>query len=133
MLLPAELSLAPVERIRQLLPLGDVEDEAVMEHRPTGLVANHAGLVEEPVDAPVACNHAVFHREEVARLARPPVLGEDALEVVGMDNLEVELRIRRPLVGRVTKYGPEVRTHEDVGADVIEPVDVDSDRNLLDQ
>jgi hypothetical protein len=61
------------------------------------------------------------------------VLGEDALEIVGMDDLEVELRIRRPLVGRVTKYGLEVRTHEDVGADVVEPVDVDSDRNLLDQ
>ena len=64
-----------------------------MEHRPAGLVANHARLVEEPVDAPVACNHSVLHGEEVTRLARPPVLGEDALKIVGMDDLDVELRI----------------------------------------
>jgi hypothetical protein len=45
LLLPAQLVLTLVERIRQLLPLRDVEQKAVMEHRLTGLVAHDTRLV----------------------------------------------------------------------------------------
>ncbi len=133
LLLAAELLLAPVERILQLLPLRDVEKKAVMEDRLTRLVAHHPRLVQEPADAPVARNHAVFHGEKVPRLARSPVLGKDAFTVVRMDDLQEVLSVRSPLLGRIAQHGLELRTHEDVGADVVEPVDVDRDRNLLDQ
>ena len=133
LLLTSQLFVAPVERILQLFPVGDVEQKAVMGHRPTRLVPHHARLVEEPADTPVARDHSVFHREQIARLARAPVLGEDAFPVVRMDDLQEVLWVRSPLFGRVSEHGLELRAHVDVGADVVEPVDVDRDRDLLDQ
>jgi hypothetical protein len=61
------------------------------------------------------------------------VLREHAVTVVRMDDLQEMLTVRSPLFGRVAQHRLELRTHKDVGTDVVESIDVDRDWNLLDQ
>lgn len=61
------------------------------------------------------------------------MLGEHAFAVLRVEDLEEQLLVDGPFLGRVTELGLELWAHVDVGADVVEAVDVDRHGDLVDQ
>jgi hypothetical protein len=59
--------------------------------------------------------------------------GEHALAVVLVEQAREQVGVGLPLLHAVAEEGLDLRTREDVGADRVECVDVDDQRQLLDQ
>ena len=133
MLLPPELLLAAAERFGQLLLLGDVEEEAVEIGGPTRLIADDRRLVVVPMHRPIAADHAVLRPER--RVAVPPacVLGQHPLAVPGVENLGIKIFVGDPLLHGVTELGLKLWTGVYVGRGLVQPVDIDGDRDVFDE
>jgi hypothetical protein len=99
----------------------------------TGVAGHHSRLVEEPDDPPVARDQPVLHPERLAGLARAQVRRHHALAVVRMQDPEQQVILAGPLLGRVAQNRLELRARVDVRAPLVQAVDVDGQRELLDQ
>ena len=114
-----------------MLALGDVHEEALDVQRGPFVVLDDDGLIADGDRPPVASDEPVLERP--ARLAGredPFVVGEDALAVVGMEELEEELGIAEPFIRCVAEEPLDLR------ADVYRwgdsgLVDVSDERKLL--
>ena len=111
----------------------DVEEVALEVERLALVVEHDDALVAEVDDAPVAGDEAVLEAERLVRLVRVHVGGEHALAVLGVEQPAEQLRIRGPLVDAVTEHRLDLAAREDVRADRVQLVDVDDERELLDQ
>ncbi len=98
-----------------------------------GLVANDRRLVEEPVHGPIACDHAVLRPEGLVSVARAAVFGQDPIAVLGVKDLRVQLLFGDPFLHRVAELGLEPWAGVDVGGRLVQPVDVDGNRDMLEQ
>jgi hypothetical protein len=105
----------------------------VETRRSRAVVGHQSRLVQEPVHAAVARDHAVLHSERLARRFRALVLGQHALAVVGMNDLDEELLVVGPLLHRVAEHRLELRARVDIRAGLVETVDVDDQRTLFDE
>ncbi len=77
--------------------------------------------------------HAVLGDEPLTRHVRPLDLAEDALAIVRVQDVDEEVRIGGPLLHRVPEQRLHLRARIDVGRVVRQLVDVDHERELLDQ
>jgi hypothetical protein len=64
---------------------------------------------------------------------RAMVLGKHSLAVVGVQKPREEIFFVLPLLGRGAEHLLDVRAAVDVRADLVEAVDVDGERNVLDE
>ena len=92
--------------------LADVEQVALDVERAAVVVAHGHGLVVHPDDAPVAREHPVLAAQRPRAGGGGGDLGRDALAVVLVHELEEQVRLREPLLGRVAE------DRGDLGADV---------------
>jgi hypothetical protein len=100
---------------------------------PAGLVADHRRLIVEPVHRPIARDHPVLRPEGLVGVARTTVFGEDPLAILGMEDLRVQVLVGGPFLGGVAELGLKPRAGVDVGASLVQSVDVHRDRDVLDQ
>ena len=121
-----------MECLCQLLLLGDVEEEAVEVGGPAGLVTDDR-LVKEPMHRPIPRDHAVLRPERLVGVARAAVFGQDPLAVLWVEDLRVQLLVGDPFLHGVAELGLQSWAGVDVGASLVQPVDVDGDRDVLDQ
>ena len=125
------VGLVAKELLRLLLSR-DVEEVALQRQRLPGRPRNRPGLVVDPDDAAVAGDHAILQRQPVA-VVRATVRVEHALPVVGVQHPYEELAILRPLGRRISEHRLDLRARVDIGACVVDRVDVDDERKLLDE
>ena len=111
----------PVVRLRLLeallgqLALGDVEHHPLEQRMAVVVASDRDRLVADPHLASVARPHPVFGAEgRLAVLARRP-LGEDALRVVGVDELRPQERVPE-LLGGVAEHLLDLRADVRAGA-----------------
>ena len=97
------------------------------------LVDHDDALVAEVDDPTVAGDEPVLDAERLVRLVRVDVSGEHALAVVRMEEPREQLGVRCPLLDGVAEDRLDLAAREDVRADRVELVDVDDERELLDQ
>ena len=114
------------------LDVGDVDDHALPEQWPAVLVVDQHALVADPLDLAALGEEAVLHPERLAGLLAAGLLGQDPLQVVGVDG-------RLPEVGPAGLLGGEPEQDLDLAVDVLagaadlELLAVDDRRDLFDQ
>ncbi len=118
------------ELVLRFPPGGDVE-EVALQHASAVRILDDARLVVDPDHASVPRVEAILDLERLAGRVRPGVSGEDLLPVVGMEERKEELGVLRPLLGREAEHGLDLGARVDVGAHLVEPVDIDGERQLL--
>jgi hypothetical protein len=128
-----EAFLALSERLLRRLGLRDVEHVALPLDRAAGGVADDDVLVAEPDDPPVPGEQAVLADEGLVRRERAPVLGEGPLAILRMEHLDPAVWRARPFLRRVAEDPLDLRAHVGGRAEVVEVVDVDGERELLDE
>ena len=132
----------PGERIEECLqpelllqlPLGgDVEQVALQVERLAVVPEYDDAVVANPDDGLVACNEAVLETQRLVRPVGAGVRGEHAIAVIRMQSANEEVRIIAPLLDGVAEQRLDLATREDVGAALVQRVDVDDERQLLDE
>ena len=114
------------------LGVGDVDAHALPEQRRAGGVVDQHALVPDPPDLARLGEAAVLHPERLAGPLAAGLLGQDRLQVVGVDG-------RLPEVGPAGLLGGEAEQLLDLAVDVLagaadlELLAVDDGRDLLDQ
>ena len=121
------------ELVLELLLLGDVDHVAATRNRDAVRVVHDHGLVEEPPPAAVAGLEAVLDPERPARLEVDAVLGDRALAVVGVEQVDPPGRLRLPLLGAVAQDLLELRARVQRRCVDLEPVDIGNQRDRLDE
>src|SRR5476649_618931 len=94
------------------LARGHVYDKALDAGDHTGIVTIPLRAVEYPAPRPVAVLHPVFQFERAPRRRTGPPILPRACAVVGMDQLEEDLRTFDELLRRNAKQGQRARAHE---------------------
>src|SRR3954471_8264696 len=127
-----------VEGLLPQLQLGlalacDVEEVALQVERLPVVVENDDAFVAEPDDSAAAGDQAVLDAERLVRLVRVRVGGEHSLAVVLVEQAREQVGVGLPLLQAVAEERLDLRAREDVGAARVERVDVDDERELLDQ
>ena len=107
---------------------GDVEDVALQVQRLAGLVEDDHAFVSNRHHPPIPGQEAVLEAERLVSLVRVGVRSEYAVSVVRMKCANEEIRIVTPLLDGVAEQRFDVIAREDVGAALIERVDVDHER-----
>ena len=116
------------------LPLGrDVEEVTLQVQRFAVVVQHDDAFVPDVDDATVAPEQAILDAQRLVGLVGPPVSGENTLAIVRVQRADKEVRIVAPLVDRVAEERLDLLTGEDVGARLVEGVDIDDERQLFDQ
>ena len=82
-----------------LLLLGHVQEVALREERPPLLVADDQALVLDPDNGPVGADQAVVGAEGCTGVVAVVDKLEDALAIVGVQELREDLGIVDPLLG----------------------------------
>ena len=111
----------------------DVEQVALEVDRLSLLVEHDDTLVAQVDHASVAGDEPVLEAERLASLVRVHMRGEDALAVLRVEQPREELRVRRPFLDAVAEDRLDLPAREDVRADRIDLVEIDDERELLDQ
>jgi hypothetical protein len=127
----AQLGVAALELLLGRLALADVEHEALRVRRPAVRVSRDGDLVENPDDASVARDRAVFGRERASLRVVAAVFLEHALAVVRMEHLGEEVRVAHPVQYRVAEDRLDLRARVDRGAGLVQPIHVHGERKLL--
>ena len=122
--------LAP-ELFLRLALRRDVEEIALEVQRLAVLVRDDHALVPNPDPVAVARAQSVLDAERLVRPVRPRVGGEDAVAVLGMQELDEEQLVGMPVRDRVAEDALDLAAGEDVRADSVERVGVDHERKLL--
>ena len=125
-----------VERLMAQLLLGfpasrDIEQVA-LENR-LALVRDDPRLVLHPHDAAVARAQPVLDEQWFSGGMRALMRGEDALAILRVEELDEEVAVLDPLVDRVSEQRFDLRARVDVRAHLVQAVDVDGERQALDQ
>jgi hypothetical protein len=118
------------------LPLGlllfaDLQEYPLPVQRPAVGVADQDRFVAEPDRVAVFVDHAVLDGERLAGAVGPLVLLQDALAVVGVQQVLPELRVRTELLRRVAEHPLYVRAAVHGGVGLVGRVDVDDRRQAL--
>jgi hypothetical protein len=71
--------------------------------------------------------------EGLPRHVRARVGGEDPLSIVGMEELDEERRVGGPFLDRIAEHRLDLRARIQVRARAVDAVDVDGQRELLDE
>jgi hypothetical protein len=108
----------------------DVADESLDMRGTPGVVADDHRVVVHPQLAPVARDHPVLEGLRAGALAQDTALLGDPLAIVGMNELEEDLRILLPLVQVVPEHRPDLRADE-IRARVVERAEVRESRQSL--
>ena len=112
---------------------GDVEQVALEVERGPGVVEDDDALVADPDDAAVAGREPVLEAQRLMSAMRARVGGEDALPVVRVQRADEQVAVVLPLLDRVAQQRLDLRAREDVRARLVEGVDVDDERELLNE
>ena len=120
------------QALLRLALLRDVEQVPLERDGHAGRPEDRPGLVVDPHDAPVPGDQPVLEGEPVA-FVRATVRVEDGLAVLRVEDPDEELAITLPLGERVPEHRLDLRAGVDVGALVVDRVDVDDERQLLDE
>ena len=97
------------------------------------VVEHDHAFVAKMDDPAVAGDEPVLDAQGLMRLVRVRVGCEDALAVVRMEQPREQLGVGRPFLDAVTEHRLDLAACEDVRADRVELVEVDDERQLLDQ
>ena len=97
------------------------------------LVDDDDAFVAKPDDPSVAGDEAVFEAERLVRVVGARVGGEHTLAVVRVEQAREQVRLRLPFLDGVAEERLDLPARKDVRADLIERVDIDHERQLLDQ
>ena len=119
-------------RVVILVPVADVEEEALQEQRVILLVAHGDRLVVHPDGASVGGDQAVLHPEVLTGRVRPLDLRDHAIVVVGMQALGEEAGLE-PLGDRVAEHRLDPRADVLRRQRDLDRVDVRRERDLLDE
>ncbi len=119
--------------VLRLALASDVEEVALEVERLPVVVEDDDALVAQVDDASVAGDEPVLEAERLVRLVRLHVRGEHALAVFRVEQPGEQLGIGRPFLDAVAEDRLDLAAREDVRADRVERVDVDDERELLDQ
>ena len=113
---------------------GDVE-EVSLEHRLVAAVGvgDDTRVVLHPDDPAVAGDQPILDAQRLPGRPRALVRHEDALPVVGMEQLHEQLGPGRPVAGRVAEHRLDLRARVHIRARFVEPIDVDGERERLDE
>ena len=98
-----------------------------------GDVEDDDALVADPDDAAVAGREPVLEAQRLMSAMRARVGGEDALPVVRVQRADEQVAVVLPLLDRVAQQRLDLRAREDVRARLVEGVDVDDERELLNE
>ncbi len=120
------------QALLRLALLRDVEQVPLERNRHAGRPEDRPGLVVDPHDAPVAGDQPVLEGEAFA-LVRPVVCVEDGLAILRVQDPDEELAVTVPLGERVPEHRLDLRAGVDVRALVVDRVDIDDERQLLDE
>ena len=82
---------------------------------------------------PSAIDQPVLETQRVVRPVRPRVCSQHALAVVRMQHANEQVAVGQPFLRRVAEQSFDLRAREDVGARLVERVDVDDEWELLDE
>src|SRR5918993_5030978 len=115
-----------------MFALGDVDHESLPVAGSARLIFNHNRFVTHPHYPPVAMEHTVLRRDDLARLDGPFVLGPHPLAVVGMNYTPPEIRVLA-LLGRITRQGLYLSAHVHCGIGAPDLLDVDDRWHPLDE
>lgn len=126
----ADEELEPHALVR---PLGHVQQVALGMHRDAVVVVDEHLLVAHPDDRAVARDEAIVvgAGDDLAAVPASDLL-EHAGPIVGVDRADIEIRVGLPLRSRVAKEALDLRAHVDRRAALVERIDVDDERKLLD-
>ncbi len=120
------------ELLLRLLGRRDVE-EVPLERRPQLLRRRRwRGPRRAPTRRARRVHEAVLDRERVA-VVGALVRSEDTLPILGMEKTDEEVGVLLPRLGRVAEQGLDLRARVEVRADGVDRVDVDDERELLDE
>src|SRR5918995_2707693 len=112
--------------------LGDVEHEPLPVAGSAHLILYQDRLVTHPLCTPVAMDHTVLRREDLARLSGPLILSLQPLAIFGVHHTPPESWVLA-FLGRVTRQGLYLRAHVNCGVGAADLLDVNNRRALLDQ
>jgi hypothetical protein len=121
-----------LERLGRGTALRHVKQEAMEVEGLAVGIPNHHGLVLDPEQATVLRVEAVLAREGLTRFVRPCRLAEDPDFVLRMNGVDEELRVGEPFLRAVAEDPLRLRTDVDVGAHVVDRVDIGHKRKPLD-
>ena len=116
-----------------LLRPGDVEDVALHAERPAGRVAHQRALVAHPGHTAVAPQQPVLALQPLAGLDHVRRLRDHALAIVRVEDADEEVGVRGPVLGRVAEQLRRLRAHVETRRDRVGRVDVDDQRQALEQ
>src|SRR5262245_42762587 len=119
------------ELLLGFLARGDVEQVALQDVLVA--VADDPRFVLHPEIAAASGAEPVLDKERLAGRVRSLVRSEDAFAILGMEQLHEEVVVLGPLGDGVAEHRLDLRARVDVRADIVEPVDVDGQRQLLDE
>jgi hypothetical protein len=111
----------------------DVEEVTLQVERALLLVDDDHALVSEPDDAAVAGDQPVFETERLVRLVRVLVGRQHALAILRVQQAREQVRVGGPFLDAVAEDRLDLTAREYVRADLVECVDVDDERELLDE
>ena len=111
----------------------DVEEVSLEHLLPAVRVVDDVRLVVHPHDASVPRVEAVIGAERLAGHPRFLVRGQHSLSIVGMQERHEQRRVGHPLLDRIAEHRLDLRARVDVGAGGVDPIDVDGERELLDE
>ncbi len=130
----------PCERVVERLPAkaflrfplgGDVEQVALQMERLAFVVGDDHAFVADPDPPPVACPQAILDAQRLVCLMCPRVRGQHPVTVVRMEQLDEQRLVGLPVRDGVAEDLLDLAAREDVGADGVELVGVDHERQLL--
>jgi len=110
---------------------GDIEQVALQDG--SVRIKNDARLVLNPHVPTVTRAQPVLDEQRLTGRVRQLVRGEHALAILGMQDLDEEVAVLDPLLDGVAEHLLDLRARVHVRADVVQPVDVDGQRQLLDE
>ena len=123
----------PLELVARLAFRGDVEQIALPLDRVAVRIGDRRRLVADPDNPAVRADDAVLAADRPVLRRLVCHLAEDAVAVVRVQDSPEERRAALPLVGRVAEHRLGLRARVDVRAVGVGFVDVDDERELLDE
>ena len=121
------------ELLLRLALRGDVEQVALQVERPVVVVTDDDAFVADPHDAAVLRDQAILDAQRIVRGMGVGVRREHTIAIVRVQRAHEEIRVGKPLVGRVAEQRLDLTAGEDVRALRVERVDVDDQGQLLDE
>ena len=111
----------------------DVEQVALQVERPSVVVEDDHTLIANPDDVAVAIDQPVLETQRIVGPMRPRMCSQHPLAVIRVQHANEQVRRRQPLLRRIAEKSFDLRAREDVGARLVESVDVDHEWKLLDE